>query len=101
MSRIQLGIEPSYVTEHGAAYCGDSRQLLERLPDNSVNLVITSPPFALLRKKEYGNKKQHEYIAWLAEFAAIVHRKLREDGSFFLALGGHIGKAHLFGAFIT
>jgi len=88
MSRIQLGIEPSYVTEHGAAYCGDSRQLLERLPDNSVNLVITSPPFALLRKKEYGNKEQHEYIDWLAEFAAIVHRKLRDDGSFVLDLGG-------------
>lgn len=88
MSRIQLGIEPSYVTGHGAAYCGDSRQLLEQLPDNSVNLVITSPPFALLRKKKYGNKEQHEYIDWLAEFAAVVHRKLKEDGSFVLDLGG-------------
>ena len=88
MSRIQLGIEPTYVTGHGAAYCGDSRKLLEQLPDSSVNLVITSPPFALLRKKEYGNKEQHEYIDWLAEFAAIVHRKLRDDGSFVLDLGG-------------
>lgn len=88
MNRLQLGIEPSYVTGHGAAYCGDSRQLLERLPDNSVNLIITSPPFALLRKKEYGNKEQHEYIDWLAEFAAVVYRKLKDDGSFVLDLGG-------------
>lgn len=88
MSRIQLGIEPTYVTGHGAAFCGDSRELLQRLPDNSVNLVITSPPFALQRKKEYGNKEQHEYIDWLEEFAALVHKKLREDGSFVLDLGG-------------
>lgn len=88
MSRIQLGIQPAYVTGHGAAYCGDSCKLLERLPDSSVNLVITSPPFALQRKKEYGNKEQHEYIDWLAEFASVVRRKLKDDGSFVLDLGG-------------
>lgn len=79
---------PAYVTDLGAAYCGDSRQLLAQLPDNSVNLVITSPPFALQRQKEYGNKEQHEYIDWLTEFAALVHRKLTPDGSFVLDLGG-------------
>lgn len=77
-----------YRTKHGAAYCGDSRELLEQLPDGSVNLVLTSPPFALLRQKEYGNKDQAEYIEWLATFARIVHRKLRDDGSFVLDLGG-------------
>ncbi len=88
MSRFKLGIEPAYVTEHGAAFCGDSRKLLAQLPDNSVNLVLTSPPFALQRKKEYGNKEQHEYIDWLSEFGELVHRKLRSDGSFVLDLGG-------------
>ena len=77
-----------YRTRHGAAYCGDSRELLEQLPDGSVNLVVTSPPFALLRQKEYGNKDQAEYIEWLAGFARIIHRKLRDDGSFVLDLGG-------------
>jgi site-specific DNA-methyltransferase (cytosine-N4-specific) len=61
---------------------------LARLPEDSVNLVMTSPPFALQRKKEYGNKEQHEYIDWLAEFAALVHKKLAPDGSFVLDLGG-------------
>ena len=88
MNKIRLEIEPAYVTGNGAAYCGDSRLLLEQLPDNSINLVVTSPPFALLRKKEYGNKEQHEYIDWLAEFAAVIKRKLRDDGSFVLDLGG-------------
>ena len=78
----------AYRTPLGEAHCGDSLDLLKSLPDGSVNLVMTSPPFALQRQKEYGNKEQHEYIDWLAQFAALVHRKLREDGSFVLDLGG-------------
>ena len=77
-----------YRTGLGEARCGDSLDLLKSLPDDSVNLVMTSPPFALLRQKEYGNKDEHEYIDWLAEFAVLIRRKLREDGSFVLDLGG-------------
>lgn len=79
---------PAYLTNWGTAYCGDSLDLLAALPDSSVNLVLTSPPFALQREKEYGNKAQHEYVAWLANFGRLVHRKLKEDGSFVLDLGG-------------
>lgn len=78
----------AYRTPNGEAWCGDSLDLLKTLPDNSVNLVFTSPPFALQRKKEYGNRDQHEYVEWLAEFAALVRQKLRDDGSFVLDLGG-------------
>lgn len=89
MSRIpELSINPSYTTHWGNAYCGDSLELLAQFPDNSINLVMTSPPFALLRKKEYGNKEQHEYIEWLSEFAIVVLNKLTPDGSFVLDLGG-------------
>jgi site-specific DNA-methyltransferase (cytosine-N4-specific) len=63
-------------------------KLLADLPDGSVNLVITSPPFALQRQKEYGNIDQAEYVDWLLEFGRLVHRKLIEDGSFVLDLGG-------------
>jgi DNA modification methylase len=79
---------PAYLTNWGAAYCGDSLDLLAAVPDSSVNLVLTSPPFALQREKEYGNKAQAEYVAWLAQFARLVHCKLRDDGSFVLDLGG-------------
>lgn len=82
------GFRAAYTTEFGGAFVGDSRELLEKLPDDSVNLVLTSPPFALCRKKEYGNESQSEYVDWLMTFAEVVFRKLREDGSFVLDLGG-------------
>lgn len=78
----------AYETNLGKSYVGDSLELLKNIPENSVNLVITSPPFALLRKKEYGNKDENEYVDWLAEFAKIVKHILTEDGSFVLDLGG-------------
>jgi len=83
-----LKSQPAYHTNAGAAYNGNSLDLLKELPDQSVNLVLTSPPFALRRKKEYGNKDQDEYVDWLAAFAEIVQTKLLEDGSFVLDLGG-------------
>src|SRR5579862_8654530 len=81
-------MNPAYTTAFGAAYCGDSLELLRGLPDESINLVMTSPPFALQRQKAYGNKDQAEYIDWLAQFAREVRRVLRQDGSFVLDLGG-------------
>ncbi len=90
MSVIQQ--PPVYSTEFGAAYCGDSLELLKGVPDGSVNLVMTSPPFALQREKEYadrsGNKQQADYVEWLAQFGALVLEKLRDDGSFVIDLGG-------------
>jgi len=78
----------AFETLFGKAFIGDSLELLDSLADNSVNLVITSPPFSLQRKKEYGNPEQHEYVEWLAQFANLVHRKLSHDGSFVLDIGG-------------
>ena len=84
--------KPAYRSELGAAYQGDSRELLSQLPDGSVSLVMTSPPFALQRQKEYGNKSQDEYVEWLSDFAKIVRQKLKDDGSFVLDLGGSYEK---------
>jgi DNA modification methylase len=81
-------INPLYYTNRGATYCGDSLKLLAGLPDNSINLVITSPPFALLRKKEYGNEEQSNYVEWLAQFGRLVHKKLKPDGSLVIDIGG-------------
>lgn len=83
-----MRIDPAYTTRSGAAYCGDSLDLLAELDDHSVNLVVTSPPFSLQRKKEYGNKDQAEYVEWLLQFGRLVHSKLTSDGSFVLDLGG-------------
>ncbi|HAU3159373.1 TPA: site-specific DNA-methyltransferase [Salmonella enterica subsp. houtenae] len=88
MSLPNFDKKPLYNTPLGAAYVADSLDMLAQLPDESVNLVMTSPPFALQRKKDYGNKEQHAYIDWLAEFASLVYRKLTPDGSFVVDLGG-------------
>jgi len=79
---------PLYFTRFGKAFIGDSLILLDYIEEDSINLVITSPPFALQRKKEYGGKPQEEYVDWLAEFARKVKRVLTKDGSFVLDLGG-------------
>ncbi|MDI6815314.1 MAG: site-specific DNA-methyltransferase, partial [Dehalococcoidales bacterium] len=81
-------IKPLYITRFGKAYVGDACELLDYVDENSINLVITSPPFALQRQKEYGNLPQDEYVDWLAQFAVKVKRILTPDGSFVLDLGG-------------
>src|SRR5207302_895857 len=58
------------------------------IPDASVNAVVTSPPYALHFKKEYGNAAKHDYVEWFLPFAAQIHRVLAEDGSFVLNIGG-------------
>jgi DNA modification methylase len=77
-----------YYTASGIAACGDSRDLLRCLDDESVSLIMTSPPFALQRKKEYGNEDQDTYVDWLMEFGRIAFEKLRNDGSLVIDLGG-------------
>ena len=48
----QLILEPYYKTDLGTAYLGDSKELMKQIPDESIDLICTSPPFALVRKKE-------------------------------------------------
>ncbi len=79
---------PLYTTECGRAYVGDSLDLLPSLPADSVDLVITSPRFALQRQKEYGNQTEDAHVDWLLQFAEPVKRVLKPTGSFVLDLGG-------------
>jgi len=80
--------KPLYRTRLGEAYVGDALNLLRCLPDESIDLVITSPPFALQRQKEYGNVDQDRYVDWLLSFTIEVKRVLKKTGSFVLDLGG-------------
>ncbi|MBL9122772.1 MAG: site-specific DNA-methyltransferase [Planctomycetaceae bacterium] len=80
--------KPLYKTDLGKAYCADSLELLPTLPDASVDLVFTSPPYALHFKKEYGNADQKDYVAWFMPFAREFKRVLKPDGSFVLNIGG-------------
>jgi DNA modification methylase len=77
-----------YHTTNGAQLCGDSRELLRCLLPGSVDLIMTSPPFALLREKTYGNENQADYVDWLLQFATAALPALKETGSFVMDLGG-------------
>lgn len=77
-----------YTTKNGVALKGDSLELMRKMPEQSVNLILTSPPFALTRKKEYGNKPEEEYIEWFLEFVKEFKRIGTEDGSIVIDLGG-------------
>lgn len=85
---LPSGYEPFYESSLGKAVVGDSLELMRLLPAESVDLVMTSPPFALKRKKEYGNKEAHEYVVWFEPFAAEIFRLLKPTGSLVIDIGG-------------
>ena len=77
-----------YRTKLGKAVLAKAEDYLPSMPENSVDLVVTSPPFALLRQKAYGNLDQADYVDWLVSFGPLVRRVLKDTGSFVLDLGG-------------
>ena len=87
--------KPLYKTHSGQAYADDSGYLLTCLPDESVDLVITSPPFALQRQKEYGNHDQADYIDWLLSFTPEIKR-IKKPAVSYLTLEAPIRKGGQF-----
>lgn len=80
--------QPHYVTSLGEAWVGDSKQLLKKIKSQSIDLVITSPPYGLLKKKEYGNEPQEDYVRWFRPFAKEIYRVLKMTGSFVINIAG-------------
>jgi DNA modification methylase len=80
--------QPYYTTQLGRAYLGDALALIRGISDSSVSLIVTSPPFALNRKKAYGNVESAKYVAWFRPFAREFWRVLRQDGSLVIHIGG-------------
>ena len=91
-SRLIASVAAQYNTAYGSAYCSDSRTLMAQLPDQSVDLVLTSPPYALHFKKEYGNVEKNKYVDWFLPFAMQIIRILKPSGSFVLNIGGSYNK---------
>lgn len=91
--RIRVpGFNPYYETPLGTAYLEDALKVLRALPDNSIDAVITSPPYALHFKKEYGNVDKKDYVQWFLQFAREFFRVLKPEGSFVLNIGGSYNK---------
>jgi len=63
---------------------GDCLSVLRTFPDESVDLVVTSPPYADNRKSTYGGTRVDRYVQWFLPISAEIKRVLRPDGSFVL-----------------
>jgi DNA modification methylase len=80
--------KPYYQTRLGSAYLEDSLAIMRQLPSDSVSLVMTSPPFGLAFKKEYGNPDADEYLAWFLPYAREMKRVITQEGSIVIDIGG-------------
>ena len=90
-SYLNAQIAPSveyFTTDLGKMILGDSIKVLKQQDDDSVDLIITSPPYALLRKKEYGNADEQDYLQWFQPFAMEFQRVLKTSGSLVIDIGG-------------
>ena len=76
-------------TSLGSVLHGDSLKVLpSRIAPESVDLVVTSPPFGLVRKKDYGNVDAEDYVAWFEPFGKEFLRILKPSGSLVIDIGG-------------
>ena len=75
-------------TKHGKIFNGDSYLFVSNLSSNSIDLVVTSPPFGLVRQKEYGNVHANDYLDWFRPYATQIHRVLKKSGSLVIDIGG-------------
>ncbi len=65
-------------------YLGDCLPTLEKFPSNSIDLIITSPPYADRRIKTYGGTKPEEYVDWFLPIGEQLLRVLKPTGTFIL-----------------
>jgi site-specific DNA-methyltransferase (cytosine-N4-specific) len=81
----------AYKTEKGIYYHGEIEKILKSKKfdkyKGNINLIFTSPPFPLNRKKKYGNRQGDEYLKWLSDLSINFRDFLSEDGSIVIELG--------------
>jgi len=65
-------------------FLGDSKQVLKTLTDNSVDLIVTSPPYANQRKGTYGGIHHNKYVEWFLPITKELLRVLKPTGTFIL-----------------
>jgi site-specific DNA-methyltransferase (cytosine-N4-specific) len=91
MEQTNSPLTPVYETALGSMYSGLCEEILTQEPlikqKGRVQLILTSPPFPLNRKKSYGNKQGDEYLEWLKELAPILTEFLTPNGSIAIELG--------------
>jgi len=64
--------------------CGDCLDVLQKYPDNCIDLIVTSPPYADNRKSTYGGVSTKEYVQWFLPISRELLRVLKPTGTFIL-----------------
>ena len=64
----------------------------KKVEDDSIDLIMTSPPFALTREKNYGNVGSNEYCEWIRPFISEFKRIIKPNGSIVIDIGGSWNK---------
>ena len=77
---------------------GDCLDVLAALPEESVHLVVTSPPYADKRRSTYGGVHPDDYVDWFIPRASAIRRVLRDDGTFILNIKENVvnGERHTY-----
>ncbi len=77
---------------------GDCVDILKDFPSNSVDLIVTSPPYADQRKQTYGGVKPDEYVEWFLPRSAELLRVLKTSGTFILNIKERVvdGERHTY-----
>lgn len=65
-------------------HVGDCLDVMKCIPDNSIDLIVTSPPYADARKHTYGGQSPDEYVDWFSNRGQEMLRILKPSGSFIL-----------------
>ena len=63
---------------------GDSKEILKKIDDNTIDLIVTSPPYADRRKQTYGGIKPEKYVEWFLPISQELLRVLKPTGTFIL-----------------
>lgn len=79
-----------YRDDRVALYHGDCMDVMASLPAESVDAVVTSPPYAMQRKSTYGGIPEAEYPAWTVTWMNEARRILKPDGSVIINIRPHI-----------
>lgn len=85
MYNVGMSLDLSKLT----VFCGDCSEELKKVGDASVDLVVTSPPYAEQRKGKYNSIPMDRYLEWFLPIGKELKRVIRPTGSFFLNIKGH------------
>ena len=92
---MAYNLERSDELELNKIYNEDCLEGMKRIPDKSIDLIVTSPPYAEQRKKQYGGVPENDYPRWTVKWLNEAKRILTDEGSVFINIRPHISNGEI------